>query len=89
MEQQERKAWTENWSFSTKKVPTRRVCIEHVLVRGTDALVEGYPDFSDSIGRSAKLEKVHVSGNYTPSSKVAKYLTNYFSESYKIGLLAK
>ena len=44
MKQQEGKSWTKYWSLLTEKVPTKRVRIQYVLVRGTDALADGHLD---------------------------------------------
>ncbi|KAH9214291.1 hypothetical protein DL95DRAFT_504207 [Leptodontidium sp. 2 PMI_412] len=87
VEKSRHKVWSKNWSFVEQKVQPNTVAVDYVNVRGTDATSGGDLKFRYFEGRSRKINGIHVSGNYVPTSKVAKCLLKYFKTCCKIGLL--
>ncbi|KAL5331987.1 hypothetical protein ACEPPN_001530 [Leptodophora sp. 'Broadleaf-Isolate-01'] len=87
VEKSRHKVWSKNWSFVEQKVQPNTVAVDYVNVRGTDATSGGDLKFRYFEGRSRKINGIHVSGNYVPTSKVAKCLLKYFKTCCKIGLV--
>ncbi|KAH7317873.1 hypothetical protein BKA65DRAFT_483338 [Rhexocercosporidium sp. MPI-PUGE-AT-0058] len=83
------KVWTKNWIFTHEKVPAKRVSIDHIHIRGTDALNGGDLKFRYFEGRSIKMDGTHVSGSYAPTNKVAKSIVKYFNSFYDTTLLRR
>ncbi|PVH78487.1 hypothetical protein DL98DRAFT_533784 [Cadophora sp. DSE1049] len=83
----ERKSWAKNWSLSNQMKIARGMHVEHILVRGTDALGGGNLRFNHLSGRTAKLDSINISGRYLPTSKVAKGLIDHLAICYNLGFL--
>ncbi|KAG4430122.1 hypothetical protein IFR05_014393 [Cadophora sp. M221] len=79
--------WTKNWHFKDEEVMAMTAAVEYVIVRGTGAS-GGDLKFRYFRGRTTRRDRgIHVSGNYAPTSKVAKCLLKYFKTCREKGLL--